>query len=432
MGKKTDGQMKNRKGGASVQRCVLSVCALLGAAFLTMSFPLSARADIKETQKKLDDAKKAASETKDAIGSNQNTIDSLEDTHSELTGQLADFNSQMTQITGKLNDLDNQITKKQDEIAGTQHSLSDTQETLDETQKSLEEAQKKMADQYAAMKKRVQFIYERGSKYYLQTLIESRSLSEFLSRKEYIEKLSAYDKKTLENYRQLAKEISEKKQEVEKKKEELEQQKASLESQQSDLVGLHSEQKDQQNKVSDLINRTNGSISLTTQQLADANAVADSLQQKLDEQNQQISALEKQLAEEKRLQALSDASVWRDISQITFADGDRYLLANLIYCEAGNQPYEGQVAVGAVVMNRVMSGAFPSTVSGVIYQSWQFEPAATGRLAIALANDEATDACYQAADAAMSGQTPVGNCLFFRTPIPEVTPKYTIGGHIFY
>ena len=63
--------MKNRKGGASVQRCVLSVCALLGAAFLTMSFPLSARADIKETQKKLDDAKKAASETKDAIGSNQ-------------------------------------------------------------------------------------------------------------------------------------------------------------------------------------------------------------------------------------------------------------------------------------------------------------------------------------------------------------------------
>ena len=59
---------------------------------------------------------------------------------------------------------------------------------------------------------------------------------------------------------------------------------------------------------------------------------------------------------------------------------EKELLAALIFCEAGNQPYEGQVAVGAVVMNRVNSGQFPDTITDVIYQSGQFTPAMTGWL----------------------------------------------------
>ena len=124
-------------------------------------------------------------------------------------------------------------------------------------------------------------------------------------------------------------------------------------------------------------------------------------------------------------------SRWRDISEITFAEGDRYLLANLIYCEAGNQPYAGQVAVGAVVINRVKSAVFPDTVVGVIYQNKQFSPVASGRLALALAENHATAACYKAADEAMGGATTVGDCLFFRTPIEGLTGTQ-IGGHIFY
>ena len=154
-------------------------------------------------------------------------------------------------------------------------------------------------------------------------------------------------------------------------------------------------------------------------------------EQQLAEQNSSLQELQKQLEEERRLSALAARSAWRDISEISFADGDRYLLANLIYCEAGNQPYEGQVAVGAVVMNRVMSSVFPDTVVGVIYQNKQFSPVASGRLALALAEDHATAACYRAADEAMAGATTVGNCLFFRTPIEGLT-GIQIGGHIFY
>lgn len=107
------------------------------------------------------------------------------------------------------------------------------------------------------------------------------------------------------------------------------------------------------------------------------------------------------------------------------------LLARIISAEARGEPYEGQVAVGAVVINRVLSSVYPSTLSGVIYQSGQFEPVSTGRLALALAENRATSRCYQAADEAMSGITNVGTCVYFRTPIPGLE-GIRIGGHVFY
>ena len=55
-------------------------------------------------------------------------------------------------------------------------------------------------------------------------------------------------------------------------------------------------------------------------------------------------------------------------------------MAAIIYCEAGAEPYQGKVAVGAVIMNRVRSSRFPNTISGVIYQKGQFGPAITGKL----------------------------------------------------
>lgn len=92
---------------------------------------------------------------------------------------------------------------------------------------------------------------------------------------------------------------------------------------------------------------------------------------------------------------------------------EQTLLAALIYCEAGNQPYEGQVAVGAVVMNRVRSSAYPNTITEVIYQPGQFGPAMTGWLDTVLANGSYTDSAMQAAADALAGSNPVGDCLSF-------------------
>lgn len=96
------------------------------------------------------------------------------------------------------------------------------------------------------------------------------------------------------------------------------------------------------------------------------------------------------------------------------SDSDLDLMAAIIQCEAGGESHVGKVAVGAVVINRVMSDRFPDTISEVIYQSGQFTPAASGKLANVLAEGARSD-CYDAAIEAFSGENPVGDCLFFNS-----------------
>lgn len=104
-----------------------------------------------------------------------------------------------------------------------------------------------------------------------------------------------------------------------------------------------------------------------------------------------------------------------DANQAVIADADDLrLMAALIQCEAGSEPYEGKLAVASVVMNRVRSGAYPNTISGVIYASGQFTPAMSGKVAKTYNNGKILDSCYQAAQEAMSGVSNVGDATHFR------------------
>ena len=111
-----------------------------------------------------------------------------------------------------------------------------------------------------------------------------------------------------------------------------------------------------------------------------------------------------------------------------YSDSTLKLLASIIFCEAGNQPYEGQVAVGAVVMNRVRSDAFPDTVREVIYQKGQFTPAGSGWLDRVVASEGYTDSALQAAKDALAGANPIGDCLYF----DQGSQGKRIGAHSFH
>lgn len=95
------------------------------------------------------------------------------------------------------------------------------------------------------------------------------------------------------------------------------------------------------------------------------------------------------------------------------SEGIRRLMASIIFCEAGNQSYEGQVAVGAVVMNRVADSAYPDSIEAVIYQKGQFSPVATGWLDRVRCSDGYTDSAMRAAEDALNGVDPVEGCLYF-------------------
>lgn len=381
-----------------------SIAIFMAVIVLVCAFPITTYADkISELEEEINRRNAEKEQTENEINEKKDELEDLNQTTEGLKGQLNSLNADLTTISNNLADLEQKIEVKNGEIETTQSEL-------DEARK-IEEAQ------YAAMKKRVQFMYEKRDFVMLEMLFGSASFSDLLNRNDYIEQLSEYDRRELDKFKETRRSIEEKEAQLVKEKEELDELRLSVEQEQNQMTGL--------------VNQVSGKISSYRNEISQTEAEMLQYEKELAEQKNDIANLQAQLAEEKRLSALAAKSAWRDISEISFAEGDRYLLANLIYCEAGNQPYEGQVAVGAVVMNRVMSSVFPDTVVGVIYQNKQFSPVASGRLALALAEDHATAACYSAADAAMAGQTTVGNCLFFRTPIDGLSGTQ-IGGHIFY
>lgn len=117
----------------------------------------------------------------------------------------------------------------------------------------------------------------------------------------------------------------------------------------------------------------------------------------------------------------------------TATTGDLNLLARLVYAEARGEPYTGQVAVAAVVLNRVKSSSFPNTVGGVIYQAGAFSVVSDGQI-----NLSPNDTARRAASDALNGWDPTYGCLYYYNPttatsawIRRKTIKLTIGNHVF-
>lgn len=120
-------------------------------------------------------------------------------------------------------------------------------------------------------------------------------------------------------------------------------------------------------------------------------------------------------------------------SNSSYSSQDVYLLAKCIHAEARGEPYMGQVAVGAVVLNRVKSSSFPNTISGVIYQPYAFTAVIDGQM-----NLEPNDTAYNAARDAMNGWDPTNGCIYYYNPATATSSwiwsrkvMITIGKHNF-
>lgn len=117
----------------------------------------------------------------------------------------------------------------------------------------------------------------------------------------------------------------------------------------------------------------------------------------------------------------------------SYSDSDVNLLARLIYGEARGESYVGQVAVGAVVMNRIKSSSFPNTMAGVIYQSYAFTAVADGQINL---TPDAT--AKKAAQDAMNGWDPTYGAIYYYNPKTATSSwifsrqtTITIGNHVF-
>lgn len=115
------------------------------------------------------------------------------------------------------------------------------------------------------------------------------------------------------------------------------------------------------------------------------------------------------------------------------SSSDLYLLAKCVYAEARGEPYTGQVAVAAVILNRVKNPSFPNTISGVIYQKGAFTAVADGQI-----NLTPNSTAYKAAQDALNGWDPTYGCIYYYNPATATSSwiwsrqtVVTIGNHVF-
>lgn len=171
---------------------------------------------------------------------------------------------------------------------------------------------------------------------------------------------------------------------------------------------------------------------IAEQKQAEKEAEEKALQEKKEaEEKAQRELEEAQKKEAERIaaeQAEEQRKAEEEAAVAQLQEADKELLASIIFCEAGNQPYEGQVAVGAVIMNRVKSAVYPNSISEVVYQSGQFGPAMTGWLDSVRYSAGYTPSAMQAAIDALSGSNPIGDCLYF----DQGGMGYQLGDHYFH
>lgn len=396
-----------------------------------------------ETQEAIDQAEEEKEQLEEELEQQEEQKGNLEDEKANEEKKLKELKAQYQSIVSDLDALNEKRAEKEAEIVAKNAEL--------------DEAVRKQQQQYEDMKLRIQYMYEKPEHSLTALFLNSFSIVEMINRVDTTRQIQKYDREQLEEFEKNAKEI--------------EQQKQLLELSKAELEALIAEAEKKQTQVTELQKQTRESISNYLDQIAEAEEMIDDTENAIQAKSEALQELYRKAQEEeeaerrrraeeaaKRLQeALGDGSIKADDSGIipsiiNLSPEEMEMLTAMIYCESRGESYEGQLAVGYVIMNRVRSTKFPNTLEEVLRQGKQFEPAGSGRFDIVLTahregipgviGQREWESCERAAYECVNGQSNVVECLFFRThaPVPQLAinlaaagvPYWIIGNHIFY
>lgn len=364
-----------------------------------------------------------AETTQDKLNDTASKINGLEQQKQEKEKELERLNQYKSNLSGELQQLDTQLYNISADLEELEQRLKETNASIAEKEADIEKMEKKSEEQYENMKKRIKYTYENGQGNIMEILLASKSISDFLNRSEYAAAITNYDRDMLDIYIETLHAIEDEKEQLEGKRQEEED--------------LKKEKEEKQNEVHTLIEDKKAKINAAQGQISDAESTIEGYDAEIEKQQAYEAELEKQKAKEDaaRLEEIRRQEEEQRTAQkeqkvnVIPAEGDEALLAAIIECEAGSESYEGKLAVGSVVMNRVASSSFPNTVVGVIYQSGQFSPVASGRFATVLARG-AGSSSVKAAKEVLAGKRTI-DALYFRTNNGLIDGTI-IGNHVFY
>lgn len=367
--------------------------------------------------------------TSEKIEDTQQKISELEQEKDEIDQQADEIDQRKNALLTYMEKLNVSLQELSTQMEDTQQKLDQKRTEVEKTTKKLKKAKKREKKQYDQMKSRISFIYQNGSSSYLEAIVDANSFREMLNRVDYVQELTAYDQNRMSKYQKAANAVK--------------KTKKTLDKQEKELQDLREEQQSNKEKITATIENTQRVVEVKKKELAQAQDDSDALAQKIAEQK----AYEQQLEEKRSMenaarlngiygmeQALAESKFGQIQNGNTIGPGysemDFALMAAIIDCEAEGETYEGKLAVGSVVINRVLSPQFPNTIAGVIYSPGQFAPVTSGRFAAMLASNGATQECRNAAYEVLNGHI-TNDFLFFRTIIPGF-PATIIDHQMFY
>lgn len=338
----------------------------------------------------------------------QRELNDLEQYQGNLSTELSSLNTGLQQVSGDMTELQTRIEEMNGRIAETEQQLAELQEQSEA--------------QYNAMVLRIQYIYENGDTSYLDALLGAESFADLLNRAAYVQEIHNYDRAQLELYQETISEIA--------------RQQSQLENDREELLTAQRELEEKKGEIDTLISQYQSQLQAANDQIASAQDALAATEAELEQQRAYEEELERRKAQEDaaRLEEIRQQETelpqgGGSVDPVEATDSDLAMLAAIIQCEAGGESYEGKLAVGSVVMNRVASSYFPDSIAGVLYQQNQFSPVASGRFAQVLAQGADAE-CVQAAQDVLNG-TRTLNCLYFRRNNGLIEGT-VIGNHVFY
>ena len=185
----------------------------------------------------ISDLQKQRQEKENQKKGTQSQLDSVNDQINDLSGEKDDVDAQISELTGQIAEIMASVSLLEDEIA-------DTQVQIEQAQKDYDEAKAKEEAQYHAMKKRIQYLYEKGETSYLELLMEAKSWADMLNKAEYVQEIYTYDRKMLDNYAATVQEVAQLQESLEEQKSELEASEYELEQEKDSLQVSLDEQKE--------------------------------------------------------------------------------------------------------------------------------------------------------------------------------------------
>ena len=340
--------------------------------------------------------------------SNAESVRELEAQKQQAINEKKNLEAEANQLHTEYRDVKQQYDELKAQVDASDRDVEQLSQELSYLSVQLSDAKTSQAQMEQAMKLHIKYMYENDILNMLELLLESGSIAEFFERYEYLNMIVKYDRNMVSEYKKTQEEIGVKSTELTAKKTQLEEQSAQLD--------------DKKQKLKALVDNAGAELSDKSAEVNNAQAEINAYDKRIAE----MKEYEKQLATKN---AASNYALAREIGNFPntedtsgalngYTEDDLYLMAAIIDAEAGGEPYEGKIAVGSVVMNRIFSSKFPNTLSGVIYQKNQFEPVSSGRLQMIL-NRGPSASCFEAAREVLNGKRNTHRLFFWALWLAE-------------